>query len=149
MTLNEARKAAKGFRDRWNDNIKRYRAGALDDAAFHAAQREADRDRDALKARLLDDPESAAFVCDKTVTFQADKRYGLDGNHTLGHELGATFPDGENDSESGQGFFYVPAARVAAVLAHLSGGRANHVHVGDTYGLTLSKCEPAPALSAG
>lgn len=147
MTLNEARKAAKGFTDRWNGNIKRFRQRELSDAAFHAAQQKVDSDRDALEARLLADPASAAFVCDKTVTFQAAEQYGFDGNHTLGHELETAFPDGENDSEIGQGYFYVPAARVAAVLAHLS-GRAGGVRVHDTHGLTLSKREPASAPSA-
>lgn len=98
MTLTEAQQAAEGFRDRWNRNIDRCREGALTGAAFHAAQQKVDRDRDALRARLLDDPASASFVCNKTVTFQ-----GTEGNHEVGDLLEARFPLGVDDSESGQG----------------------------------------------
>lgn len=58
---------------------------------------------------LLREAEEAGFgkhILDTTITFQSLRDYP-DGNHGLGDALEKKFPMGKDDSESGQGFFYI------------------------------------------
>lgn len=56
-------------------------------------------------------------ILDRTVTFQSGE--GYEGNHELGDALEKQFPQGKNDSESGQGFFYINEYYVDDVLEWL------------------------------
>lgn len=56
-------------------------------------------------------------ILNRTVYFQSGKDY--EDNHHLGGELEKAFPQGCNDSESGQGFFYINDKYVLDVLAWL------------------------------
>lgn len=58
-------------------------------------------------------------ILNQTIYFQSGA--GYEDNHHLGGELEKVFPQGVNDSESGQGFFYVNEKHVPAVLAWLDG----------------------------
>lgn len=57
-------------------------------------------------------------ILNRTITFQASYEYP-DGNHGLGDALEKQFPQGRNDSESGQGFFYINEKFVDAVVEWL------------------------------
>jgi hypothetical protein len=57
-------------------------------------------------------------ILDRTITFQASYDYP-DGNHGLGDALEKQFPQGRNDSESGQGFFYINQKFAEAVVEWL------------------------------
>jgi len=58
-------------------------------------------------------------ILNQTIYFQSGS--GYEGNHELGDALAKEFPMGVNDSESGQGFFYINEKYVPAVLAWLDG----------------------------
>ena len=58
-------------------------------------------------------------ILNQTIYFQSGS--GYEGNHELGDALAKEFPMGVNDSESGQGFFYINEKHVPAVLAWLDG----------------------------
>ncbi len=110
-----------------------------EDKSHRLVSKDRDRQIAELKKMMLADPDVAAFVCDKTVTFQAAKSY--ESNYDLSHEVEAKFPQGVGDTESGQGFFYINERFVEEVLEFLKGKvmagclGADVVH--DTHGLVV------------
>lgn len=75
---------------------------------------------------LLREAEEAGFeehILDTTITFQANEAYP-DGNHGLGDALAKKFPQGTDDSEGGQGFFYIASKFQFAVQSWLEGKAA-------------------------
>ena len=89
---------------------------------------ETDREKADIRRRMLADSETRRLVCDKAVTFQAGDAF--EDNYELETELRKAFPRGVGDSESGQGWFYVPSDLADEVVAFLA-DRATDVEVDD------------------
>ena len=89
---------------------------------------ETDREKADIRRRMLADPETKRLVCDKAITFQAGGAF--DGNYELEDELCRKFPRCVGDSESGQGWFYVPSDLADEVVAFLA-DKATDVEVDD------------------
>jgi len=89
---------------------------------------ETDREKADIKRRMLADPDTRRLVCDKAVTFQANGTF--DGNYELEDALRKAFPRGVGDSESGQGWFYVPSDLADEVVAFLA-DKATDVEIDD------------------
>ena len=142
--------------DSWNRAYQREWDGTCQECG-HAAQKQFEANEERAKeehglfvkrndkkvAELGEELKTSEFawrVCDKTITFQAPAGYGNDDwgcNHTLGSDLQKQFPQGINDSESGQGFFYINTRYAEAVLAWLNEKNVNTAGVDDTFGLMV------------
>lgn len=72
-----------------------------------------------LLMRDVHDAGLDVHVLDSTIYFQSGS--GYEGNHELGDAMAKEFPQGVNDSESGQGFFYINTKYVPDVLKWLEG----------------------------
>lgn len=90
---------------------------------------ETDLEKVELRRRMLADPAVSRLVCDKTVMFQANDSF-KEWNYGLESLLCKTFHRGVGDSESGQGWFYVPSDMADEVVSFLA-NKATDVEVDD------------------
>ena len=123
-TATKAKKTIESFkaqqeklRKAHNKRCELARSGAISEfdslRQYHAGQAEYE-----ILKRKIEYAGLADHILNKTVTFQSGPQF-KDGNHELGDLLEKQFPQGRNDSESGQGFFYINEKFVPEVMAWL------------------------------
>lgn len=99
-----------------NDRCEAVRKGEMDWKEslrqYHANQAE-----HIILLREVEEAGLGKHILNKTITFQSGK--GYEDNHDLGDALEKQFPQGKDDSELGQGFFYINEAYVPEVLEWL------------------------------
>jgi hypothetical protein len=106
------------LRNKHNRILEEARKKGYSDIKTYRLLRYNDVERD-IVVREVHDAGLENHILDSTIYFQSGS--GYEGNHELGDALAKEFPMGVNDSESGQGFFYINEKHVPAVLAWLDG----------------------------
>lgn len=146
MTLNEYRKKQAEILAKDGAQWEKANAGRITWEAYSKVTAKTDKAQDYLKDVMLADPKVARYVCNRTITFQATASHsgqhlaalGMRDNHLLGDLLQAAFPRGLDDSEAGQGFFYINERYVPKVLEFLK-DKATDVDVDATEGLLIGR----------
>jgi hypothetical protein len=120
MTLAEARRRLRKFKDDHNAFYEACRRGKKRWDAFERFFEKNDRERAAFVRGLRSDPELKNEICDRELYFQG-KDENWNSNGSLGARLAKKFPSGVDGSEIEAGYFYINQSKLGPVLAFLKG----------------------------
>ena len=120
MTLAQARRRLKKFKEDHNAFYEACRTGKKRWAAFKRFFEKNDRERRAFERTLRLDPELKNEICDREVYFQG-KDETTNSNGSLGVRLAKKFPSGVDGSEIEAGYFYINQSKLPPVIQFLKG----------------------------